>query len=414
MNPPNRPVSARALNAAGRVAARIGVPVVPLDESALLDQAVKRTGLSDFGDEAFREPLETLLGAYQNEADLSTVGRMTARHDIIQLLVNRLRLREDRKRHPPIAEETIRSPIFITGLPLAGAAPLHRLMAQDPANRVPKSWEVLHPSPPPERYGDSTDPRIARAEKHLKHLARLAPELEKIHPVGALLPQDCVTLMAHEFISLKFHILNRVPSYQSWLERDDLSLAYASHRRQLQHLQWRCPAERWILRAPAHLFGLDALFEMFPDARIIQMHRDPIKVIALSVRLITLLRAMGSDSVDPIAIGQEWTKRWMEGLQHCMDFRENQPQLAGRFLDVHYPDLIADPLRTVSHIYASLSLPLTEETDVTMQRFLTENPPHDPGTPADTLRRFGLDHAIENLRYANYREHFGIMPEVAG
>jgi hypothetical protein len=167
----------------------------------------------------------------------------------------------------------------------------------------------MHPWPPPERATYDTDPRIARVEQHFAGIDRLIPGFKAMHPMGALLPQECVALMAHDFATMIYHTTHAVPSYQRWLEEADLRPLYASHRRQLQYLQWRCPAERWVLKSPGHLWALDALLAEYPDALLIQTHRDPLKVIASLVSLVCLLRRLATDRIDARAVGADWTER---------------------------------------------------------------------------------------------------------
>src|SRR6185503_10133496 len=232
---------------------------VRLDEAALIAEATRRTGFDDFGDERFREPLRLLLDAFEREAALTLLGRMMVRTDVLRLLENRLRMTAEHRRHPEIERGPVTAPLFIMGLPRTGTSILHELLAQDPEGRVPMSWEVQHPWPPPEAATYDTDPRIAEVDAHLAGVDRILPDFKKIHPMGARLPQECVALTAHDFATIMNHTTHRVPTYQRWLDTTDLRWVYASHRRQLQYLQWKVPAQRWVLKSPGHLWALDAL-----------------------------------------------------------------------------------------------------------------------------------------------------------
>lgn len=407
----HRPALIRALNLAGAALERAGLGLVPLDEVRLLGEARRQAGLGDFGDDSFREPLPILLEAYNTEAKLNLVGRLGARFDTLRLLVNRLLLHEDWKRHPGIAEQAIRRPLFITGLPRTGTTLLHGLLAQDPGNRAPRAWEVMYPSPPPERAHFESDPRIAKAEKQMRWFDRLAPEFKTIHSLSARLPQECIEITSYAFASPRFHTTHSVPSYKAWLDHHDLRSAYRFHRRFLQHLQWRSPAERWVLKAPAHLFGLDALFETYPDALIIQCHRDPLTVLGSVASLTAVLYGAFSDCIDLMAIGTEVTHRWAEGVERAMRFRERGLAPRDRFLDVHYHDLLRDPIATVRRVYAHFELVFTREAEARMRRFLAENAKDKHGVHGYSLIQFGLDPEEEDRRYKAYRDCFGIEPE---
>jgi hypothetical protein len=394
-------------------AAHLRRSLVPLDEHALLDSARRRTGLTDFGDGRFREGLGRLLRSYDTEACLSSIGRIAARQDTLQLLETRLRLERDRRRFPGIVRQEIRKPIFIAGLPRSGTTLLHNLMAQDPANRVPMSWEVMFPSPPPSRALYETDSRIVKAEKTLRWLDRLAPEFRAIHSMGARLPQECIAITSYAFESPRFHTTHNVVSYQAWLTGRDLHTAYAFHRRMLQHLQWRCFAPRWVLKSPAHLFAFDAIFKTYPDACIVQTHRDPLEVLSSTASLTAVLRRAFSDKIDLEDIGAEVTQRWAEGIRRAMAVRNARGAARDRFLDVRYRDLVSNPIATVRRIYAGFELEWTGDVEARMQRFLSANPQYKHGKHDYALARFGLVPEDVKSLFQSYRDRFLVELEAA-
>lgn len=207
----------------------------------------------------------------------------------ISAVNNRLQLVDDRKQNPGIAAERIVAPIFIVGLPRTESTALHHLRAQDPDTRAPQAWEVMYPSPPPTRATDETDPRIARAVKQLRWLDWLAPDFKAIHPVGAQLPLECIAIMSASFLAARFQTTYNLPTYEAWLATQDMRPAYAFHRRFLQHLQWHAPGARWVLKAPSHVFSFDALLDTYPDARIVQTHRDPVTAVASVASLSSVI-----------------------------------------------------------------------------------------------------------------------------
>ncbi|MBI1818548.1 MAG: sulfotransferase [Deltaproteobacteria bacterium] len=408
---PYRPLGLRLFNAAGGALRAAGLPLVRLDKRSLLDQAARNTGLSDFGDERFREPLRILLDAFEHEAALTMLGRVIARSDAVRTLENRLRMIDTHKRHPEIGERPIERPLFILGLPRTGTTILHELLAQDPATRVPMTWEVMHPWPPPERATYETDLRIAQVEKHFSGVDKLIPGFKSMHPMGAQLPQECAALTQHDFATMIYHTTHNVPSYQRWLEQTDMRPVYTSHRRQLQYLQWRCPAERWVLKSPAHLWALDALLAIYPDARIVQTHRDPLKVIASLASLVKLLRGMSSDRIDPVAIGADWTARLATGLQKTMTVRDSGALPDDRVFDMQFAEFIADEIAMVRRIYQHFDLPFTEAAETRMRRFLVANPKDKHGAHRYTIADAGLDPTAERQRYAAYQSRHAIKSE---
>ena len=358
-NRPKRSMLVRLINTLGYRFVKNGFSFIQLDEKTLLDKACAQTGLEDFGDDWFREALRVLLRSYETDAQLSFVGRICVHEDLVRLLRNRLRLIADRQRHPAIAAEVIRRPLFITGLPRSGTTFLHALLAQDPAHRAPQVWEVMHPSPPPEQASYATDPRIAKTAGQLKWLDFLMPDFKKVHLIGARLPQECIAITSHDFRSYSFETMSAVHSYRVWHDSQDKRPEYEFHRQFLQHLQWRCPGQRWVLKAPGHLLALEALLQVYPDAGIVLTHCDPLKVLASCASFTEVLRSAFSDQVDKVAMARQVQQRWLEGAGLAVKYRQTRGNSQQQLLDVHYMELLQDPMSLVRRIYAHFDLELT-------------------------------------------------------
>jgi hypothetical protein len=408
---PKRSMLLRLINKVGRPLTKNGFSFLRLDEKTLLDKACAQTGLDDFGDDSFREALQVLLRAFETEAGLSFVGRICVHGDSVRLLSNRLRLVADRRRHPAIAAEVIRRPLFITGLPRSGTTFLHALLAQDPAHRAPQVWEVMHPSPPPEQASYATDARITATARELKWLDLLMPDFETVHLIDARLPQECIAITSHDFRSYTFETMYTVPSYRAWHDRQDRRPVYEFHRHFLQHLQWRCPGQRWVLKAPSHLLALEALLQVYPDAGIILTHRDPLKVLASCASFTEVLRRGFSDRLDKAALAQEVLERWVEGAGLAVKYRQDQGNLRQQLFDVHYLELLRDPMSMVRRIYAVFDLELTGAAETAMERFLLANPKNKGGVHRYSLEEFGLTPETERRRFQFYLDFFGIEPE---
>ena len=410
-SPLRRPRALRALNSGGRLLRRLGVRPVDLAPDSLLAGASRRAGLADFGDARFREALERLSRALDEEARLSLLGRLIARRDLVQTLENRLRLLDERRRHPEIADEPIEAPLFIVGLPRTGTSILHELLAQDPENRVPLTWEVMWPCPRPEAGSFDTDPRIARAERQLGAADRLIPDFKKMHRMGARLPQECCMLMNHDLMSVQFHTTYNVPSYQDWLNRQDLAPVYAFHRAQLQHLQSRAPARHWVLKSPQHLWTLEALLRVYPDARIVHTHRDPLKAVTSVASLVSLLRSMASDDVDPLEIGADWTRLIADAVDRTLRVREARSGEPERFFDMHFREYLADPVAMVGRIYRHFGRGLSPGAEQRMRRYLAAHPADEHGRHRYAPEAFGLDPRALRARFERYRERFAVAEE---
>ncbi len=394
-----------ALNISGRALSGAGVETPSLDKARLENAARRRAGLDDFGDWAIDGPLSRLLDAYRHEARLTMLGRITVRELVVSLLQNLLELEADRKRYPELASQRIGRPVFIIGLPRTGTTLLHGLMSEDPGNRVPRTWEVMYPAGLP-REAAEIDRVRARTQARLSWVNRLVPEFKRIHPIAPDLPQECIAITALVFMSIQFHTTHNVPSYEDWLEADDQALAYRFHRRFLQHLQAQRPGDRWVLKAPGHLFALGSLLAEYPDAKIIQTHRDPLRVMASMASHATVLRRAFSDSADPHEIATDWAARWSAALDDFLTVRDRKP--AEHFLDVDYDEIESDPPGTIAKIYDFLGWELTPAARERMRAFLDANPKDKHGAHRYSLAQFGLDRDTELARFRNYCERFDI------
>jgi hypothetical protein len=412
MEKPQLPLIPRLANGAGRVLAGVGIRPISLDPEKLLETAGERTGLQDFGDESFREGLARLVESLENEAGLSLLGRFVTREDLVQVLGNRLQMVDWHRRHPEIAEQPVRRPIVIVGQGRTGTTILHELMTLDPANRVPLTWEVDRPAPPPERAHFETDPRIDEVQELLDQSERLIPDFKRIHRMGAQLPQECVRMTSTELRSLIFAAQWRVPSYVRWLLHEcDLAPVYSGHRRMLQLLQWRCPAERWVLKSPGHIWHLETLMAEYPDACLVQTHRDPLKILSSISSLEVVLRTMTSDDIDPHEIAAEWSEWFCSGFDRSVDFREAGGVPDSQVIDVHFRDFIGDPVSEVRRIYDHFGLELTHEVERSMREYAESNPSDRDGKHAHSFAETGLDLDEERAKVKRYQEYFGVDSE---
>ena len=276
------------------------------------------------------------------------------------------------------------------------------LLAQDPANRVPETWEVMHPAP----IEGTEDKRIRRAARELAWMERLAPGFRVMHPLAPRLPQECIAIDSHTLQGYEFQTTHDVPGYQRWFEQRDKHAVYRHHKRFLQYLQWQRPRlhkAHWVLKAPAHLFGLAELLAVYPDAGIVQTHRNPLKVMASLASLSTMLRAAFSESVDPRAVGREMARRWGGGLLGALEQRDSGRLPAERFLDIDYRAIVEDPIDTVKTIYARFDRELTPTAERAMRAFLAANPKDKHGAHRYSLEQFGLDADEQDRRFAAYR-----------
>jgi hypothetical protein len=231
-----------------------------------------------------------------------------------------------------------------------------------------------------------------------------------MHPMGARLAQECVRITAPTFRSIIFGTTYRVPSYLSWaFDAADMAPAYRFHRMFLEHLQSRHPAPRWVLKSPAHIWTIDALLAEYPDALLVQTHRDPLRIVASLATLVATLRRLACDDPTIPEAAQDWTDALIDGLDRSIDAREQGIVKPEQIVDVHFAEFMADPFATIGRIYSRLGLELTPEAEQRMRTFLASHP-QEPGqryTFADT----GLDVAELRERTRRYEEYFDVPRE---
>jgi len=331
-----------------------------LEGERLCEAARRRTRLQDFGDPPVQPALSVLARSLETEADLHPLGRFLMRFHLRGLLETRLRLANLwRSQAQPLSSVAIHRPVFITGMPRSGSTFLHELMAEDPDNRSPRVWEVMFPVPPRPTPRSAREPRIRKAQACLWWFRRLAPQADAVFPMRAMTPHECVAIHSYSFLSEEFVSTCRVPAYEAFLRSTSLRPAYEWQHRFLQHLQLGHPPRRWVLKSPDHAYGLEQLFAVFPDALIIQTHRNPSEVLRSSCHLTEVLYGLYARKGKGEPVGTREVRMLSGLVERFIQFRDAHPEYEDRFLDIQYTELVSDPLAAVRRIYNQFDLPLT-------------------------------------------------------
>ncbi len=405
MAKPRRPLPIRILNYTGKVGLKI--PSIAVDTQ--LTTAKKATGLNDFGDERFLEPLTILVDSLERESRLTTLGRISVRETIGRYLRNRLYIQEHLKKHPEIIQEEIRKPLIIVGLPRTGTTVLFNLLALDPANRAPLSWETSIPYPLPVEATYKTDPRIAKMQKNFDNLYSIVPTLKAVHEFASELPQECVAITSHEFLGIEFPLTYDVPSFSKWVNEQSWLPALKYHKLFLQYLQSGIKKERWVLKTPGHLPVIDDLLKVYPDACIIHTHRDPMKVMPSAASLFYGLTSVSIDDLDPKKVGVDQTAMWESYLNKSIDIRQKLGKNNKQFFDTQFEDVVRDPVALIERIYHHFDIPFTEETRNNMDQYMRDKPREEFGKHHYTLEDFGLSEKRDSSRFKRYCDYFNIQ-----
>lgn len=378
-----------------------------LEVEDALEEARRRTGLSDFGSEWFRRPLGVLIAALDKEAGLSEQGRVGYREHIVRSLINRLRMFEHIRLHPEILDEKLDVACVIVGLPRTGSTMFQRMLTSMPGMTGVLWWELQNFAPLPGEVRGKPEARRAEAEAIMRDWLAATPELASIHPMSVDQPDEEAVLLDHVFTGVPPEMFAWVPSYFAWLATWDQREAYADLALMLKFLQWQAPdrkGARWILKAPTHMTAPEAMLETFPDALIVSTHREPKEVIGSICSMTLTLYRLFADNPDPLAIGSYFPKRWADAFTRFDAVRRQKAP--GRFLDVHYLEVLKDPIGQARRVFERLGLPLTPEAETAMRTWLAENargdrPAHDydPAT-------FGLTDELFDELFADYRRNY--------
>jgi Sulfotransferase family len=368
---------------------------------AIVQSLLDAVSLDEADLRELRPGLEVAVSALYQDQGLTPQGREQALTQYRDNLNRLQQISDDRRRYPAIADEEIKAPIFILGLPRCGTSMLHALMASDPAIRSPLMWEVAAPSPPPRAETFETDPRIAAYDRFVDEtFVGEWAGVRKAHPIGARIPQECGMILETAFRSINPVTMFRIPRFYQWYLDNDMTYGYQVHRRWLQHLQWQNPRKRWVLKVQEHMYNIPQLLSVYPDAVFVQPHRDPRTVLASISRLIYVIRSIAMDHQDLEVLGKEMLHLWHDGQERMMSYRAEHPELPVH--DVSFKSLLADPVEAVRGIYTRYGLDFTPAAQSGIVQWLADNPADKHGKHTYTLEDYGLSIAQIETVYGDY------------
>lgn len=369
----HRPLPMRLAHRVGRLFDRFGRRT-EFDAESILTRARLQTGVDTWEDTGFRDALERLTTSFDRDADLTPLGRFLVARWLTHHAANRLRLQRYVAAHPAVTDERIENPVFVVGLPRTGTTFLYDLLATDSESRAVVGYETFWPVPPPfaEKEG-AEDPRPRWARTIVRALDLVTPQLRDAHAMTAEGPDETTLLLGNSFVAWSFALFGRVKSYDDWLwsAQAPVRESYRYLRYQLQALQHQRTARRWVLKSPMHLPSVDTLLEEFPDATIVQTHRDPVSAVPSTCSLFALLRGVFSDRVDPVEVGEEIGNRLTVAVSRMRAARERHPR---GFVDVDYARLTADPVGAVSDLYRDLGETLDDRHERKLQERVGPRP----------------------------------------
>ena len=394
LQPANYPFPIRVFNKCGFS--------TKLDAQKLIDSAVKKTGLNDYGDSELFHRLQLLCDSINAEANLHPFGALICKERLKAILVNRLLAVQYLRDYPMVLQEKIKAPIIITGLQRTGTTYLQRILSVDPQHRALLSWEALNPIP--SAVKNDREKRIKKARFSQQFLKYIAPDFFKIHPVEFDSPEEEILLNDMCLLSAIPEATMQVPSFANWVENQDHVVAYAWMKNMLKILQFQQENKRWILKTPQHLEYMDAVADQFPDSIIIHTHRNPLECVPSFFSMVYHSRRVFSDKVDPMLCADHWLRKNVYMLHKMMDFRDRHPNFS--VFDIYYDQLVKDPIAVLRQIYEQLDCEIDPVLEKTFLNSMKQHKKNKYGVHRYSIKDFGLDESKLKAAFEFYTDRY--------
>jgi hypothetical protein len=398
----------RVLNAVATASLRLNLPPTRLNIDEILSAARRRTGLTDWGDDRFIEVMRVLVDIL-DDAGITPLARAICRNILTKSVVNRLRIEAWMAKHPEAEDIEIERPLFVVGFPRTGTTVLQNLLSLPDDRRALEFWELTDPVP---RFDDAAEDerrRVRATDRMLSAAYLVAPEMGAVHEVRARTPEECWGLMANTCAVLNYDFQSGMAAFGDHLMANDMSWAYAEYKRMLKMLLHQRPAKRLVLKCPEHLWFLDALFDVFPDAAVVWTHRDPFGAVASYSSMMSMPRRVYYGSFDPMEVGPYVTERFAVGIERAMAARQRLPE--ANILDVRFADLVQDQAGTVRRIHEHFGLEHPDTLDDQVAAWLTSRREDKRGAHRYDPVRYGLQRDALRDRYADYMARYDIPSE---
>lgn len=392
--------------------------LIPLEISSLIEAASQVTGLSNFGlsdsgEEEWREDLEALLWSLNNEANLNTLGRLMVRAELLRTLQVRLRLNAFWAAHPDVLTSEVKAPIVIAGAARTGTSILQEVLSEDSQFHLPFTWRCLDPLPLGENRDQEISERINKARCEAEFWVDVQPEIRAQHDFGAELPTECIPFMSVDYCHDYWGMVANMPTWEARrLEKSYFIESYQLHKRLLQTMQYNEPEHKvWLLKSPAHIAFLDVLKGVYPDVRIIHTHRDPVKSIPSTASITSTIRWERSDQVDYKAVGEMVGFGFQFAMENVIDQRIDGRLPETQIVDVHLRELIKDPVLVIQNAYEHFGLEFSADMPAKITGYLQGKPKGKFGVHDYDMDRFGMSHSGLREQFKRYTDYYHIELE---
>jgi hypothetical protein len=411
MSAARKPLLLRFINALCESLDQIGFKTRNLDMETLTRTAMRKTGLSEWGDSDFQSAFETLIDSLQHDADLSFFGRIMAYRVVLNSLVNRLLLVREMNKLPNLASIALKPMLTIAALPRTGTTLLQRLLAQDPDSLSLPLWVLMKPIPASTLSISPFKQKVykQRCRLLIQLIRTVTPALDLQHEVRFDQPDECAYLFMNCCRSTQFFNLWPVEKYGAWLFEQDPDPMYDFYRRNLQLLQRHMEGGHWVLKSPMHFCFLSTLAKTFPEARIIMIHRDLKRVVPSLLSLHISNYATSANSVNTARVAELVVRNLAKFSEDVVRTRDHLGD--ERFYDIHYTDLASGPIEKMKDVYRKFDLAWSGTLENRACSYIHGNPKNKHGTHVYSLEEYGLSSDDIDRSFAKYIERFRPIPE---
>lgn len=369
-------------------------------------RAQQETDLSDFGDSAYQASLKFLLECYDRESRLGEHGREVIESTIVNALKGRLYSVDNIRQNPGCLDYVVKAPLFVVGLPRTGTTALHKLLASAPDTQALEYWLACTPDVRPPRAQWQDHRQYIDTVQSLAKVYDSVPEFRSIHSMIANEADECRLLFLQDFTGMTFSSNASIPSFEKWVMEQDMIPAYKRYRDNLKLIGFRDSEKRWLLKNSAHLWALDALDAVFPDASIVHPHRHPLEFIVSTSSLVYRLRAQNEPGISKEQVGRQQLQVWAKIIEKNMQLRRENPQL--NIIDVNYTDFIARPIDTIQSIYSKFNIPWSDTIETSVKDWAAENQKDKHGVHEYSAEEYGLSDALILETFTDYIDAFEI------
>lgn len=380
-----------------------------ISTSTLLDNARTVAGLTDFGDDWFIGPLETLVEHVNRDAglvapDAGGGGR------IASALVDRLQLVQYLKDNPAALDEGIEVACAVIGLPRTGSTVIHRLLSSSPKLTALYWWETAFPLPMPGETLTDPTPRQDAAKGFVDFLLKEWPDFESIDPMDAMAVNEEVVLLDRTFLSTTYDSMMPIHDYGHWQADQDHTRAYRDLELcmkaiQYQRVQRGLPRRPWVFKTPHHVLGgMNGLLAVWPDVKLIMTHRDVAQVLPSYCSMCASLSISTSTTYARENEGAHWTRRFKTGLERFMALRDTLP--AGKVIDVRYEDTVNDTLGVARSLMRALGLNVDASDESAFAACIADNARDNRPRHKYSAEQFGLSPESIARDFAFYHEQY--------